>query len=78
MSLKSERRMRGKKNPLGDSFPSKEEDGEKCMRQIGPTGGTNGLRQLCGLAGVAGQVGIGKKRKRQKLLQGHIFVLKTD
>ena len=70
--------MRGKKNPLGDSFPSKEEDGEKCMRQIGPTGGTNGLRQLCGLAGVAGQVGIGKKRKRQKLLQGHIFVLKTD
>ena len=34
MSLKSERRMRGK-NTLRVSFPLKEEgDGQKCMRQI--------------------------------------------
>lgn len=79
MSLKSERKMRGKKNTLGVSFPLKEEgDGEKCMRQIRANRWHQWIRQLCVLASVADQVGIGKKSRRLTVLQEHIFVLKTD
>lgn len=74
----------GENEGQGECFrgliPSKEErDGEKCMRQIRANRWHQWIEtvELFGKCSLAGQLGIGK-RKRLKLLQEHIFVLKKD